>query len=167
MYITKTIAEQVAKKLLEDKNKAQSEAEHNLEVYARELYEKDIPKELLFMFNKYKNKDTFQSRGSCKFSGEGIGYETYYFDYSTVSLSRGSCLKISTEEATKLLLLKKNAEEGKIKYLQLLSDVTIALVNIKTYKNCEKVFPKAFALLPSKTTTAVSVNLDKILAELN
>lgn len=109
-------------------------------------------------FKKYPKY--FETRRSIQLSGNG-------WNWRSLSLGEqipytGCCFNPDEKDGDFLLKLK-NSYDQKHKDLELLiSEIETSLISLRTYKRVEENFPEAFAFLPKKITTSLSININDI-----
>ncbi|HYH13984.1 MAG TPA: hypothetical protein VD794_02120 [Flavisolibacter sp.] len=161
--ITKTIAEQVAIKLTEKKSYHLEVLKAQLEDLATNIKIGYIPTDVLKAYRK--NSKYFKSCTSEYFRGPGLGhYESFRYNQSLPHTSEG--VKVNELEAQSLIQQRDKIEDLQNTINKIKLDVENALLALRTYNNVEKEFPEAFEHLPSRTTTALSININDVRKQL-
>jgi len=160
--ITKTIAESVAKQLAEPKNLELKELKEKSIELVTSVIKSTIPSEIMEMYAKYP--DFFNTHYNTRINCAGFGYE--YYKFNTLP-DDGDNPKISTQDGNKILSLAHKIEVKEKEYKQLRLEIETALIGLRTYSNVQKEFPEAFKLLPTITTTALTVDLKSIRCKLD
>ncbi|RZJ90781.1 MAG: hypothetical protein EOO20_07115 [Chryseobacterium sp.] len=155
--ITKEIAHATAVSLLSKKKETLNGLKLRLKALVTEAVKKTIPKEVLQLFETQKHY--LNTHSNTRLYGEGFGYEYYQFDQLP---DDGNDPKVCVADGNKILALSNKIEKSEEEYKKLLKEIEIALFAFRTYANVEKEFPEAFALLPTKVSQAVMVNISSI-----
>lgn len=158
--ISKTLAQNVASKLVEKKRTELGKMRIELSEYIHDWYVTKIPKDVMKLFKAQKK--WFSTRGSISFCGNGFNYKSFGF---RTELPTGGDYNIMPDETcAKEVTLMVNAIEKKEDEIDRLhSEIKHALIGLKNYSNIEKEFPEAYKLLPKENQcTAIMVNVDKI-----
>jgi len=158
MNITKTIATEVAEKLLSKQALEIKNLRSKLESTFDEIYLKTIPKEVVELFKKYPNY--FRTRSGFQLSGNG-------FDWKSVTSSKElPCINGSFQPNEKdAVILQKSINEidkKKLEYKKLHSEIETALFGLRTYKRVEENFPEAFIFLPNSISNKLIVNISDL-----
>lgn len=158
--ISKTLAQNVASKLVEKKLIELKKMREELSQYVHDWYVTKIPKDVMKLFKAQKK--WFSTRGSISFCGNGFNYKSFGF---RTELPTGGDYNIMPDETcAKEVTLMVNAIEKKEDEIGALrNEIECALIGLKNYSNIEKEFPEAYKLLPKENQcTAIMVNVDKI-----
>jgi len=158
MNITKTIAAEVAEKLLSKQALEIKNLRNKLESTFDEIYLKTIPKEVVELFKKYPNY--FKTRNNFHLSGNG-------FDWKSITAYKSlPYINYAFQPNEKDSIILHNSinkiDKKKSEYKKLHSEIEIALFGLRTYKRVEENFPEAFLLLPNKITTSLAVNISDL-----
>jgi len=159
--ITKEIAHATAVSLLSKKKEALNGLKVKLKTLVTDAVKKTIPKEVLQLFETHKHY--FKTHYNTRLHGAGFGYEYYQFDQLP---DDGNDPSVSVADGNKILALSNKIEKAEEEYKQLLKEIEVALFAFRTYSNVEKEFPEAFALLPTKVSQAVMVNINSIRSQI-
>lgn len=169
MRISKTLAEQVAKKLLEKKKESYTKCHSILLLHSEKLALDYMDQDLLESFERYKEYYK-QSRYLNFFSYVNdtrvevdVTCDKYF--PSNNSSSR-IYIEISADEIKALEKIKNEIDLIKSDYNKALSIVTETIFGLKTALQVKKHFPEAFEHLPKETngTMLPMVNLDQVRA---
>jgi len=158
MNITKTIATEVANKLLENKTLAMKEAKDKVSAAFDKIYLSRIPKEVLNVFEKHKE---FIKSGK-DFQLQGNGFDWNWVQTSKELPKTKNAFQPNEEEAKSLLVLINTFEALVKEKRELLAEIETSLSNLKTYKRIQDNFPEAFTLLPSVTENRLTINLSEL-----
>lgn len=163
--ISKTLAQEIADKLLEDKKKHLEELWREWDALVENLYEASVPieiRELSMKFPQYFNKIS-------------------YFRLSTGAIDRRGSFKSSqiaemTVWGSQIKLLPENIKTVSVKFFEiedyrkkidtLENEIIGTLLGLKTYSRIRESFPEAAQHLPQKTTTAIALNIEGIRSQL-
>jgi len=159
--ITKEIAHATAVSLLSKKKENLKELKSKLKNMITEAVKKTIPKEVMDLYGKYP--EYFDTHSRTRFTCAGFGYE--YYDFHTLPDGQENP-KIGTQDGNKILALSNKVTDSENEYKRLLNEIEVALFAFRTYSNVEKEFPEAFALLPTKVSQAVMVNISSIRSQI-
>jgi len=160
--ITKEIAEQVAKKMTEDKENEIIKINKQLTNTVTDFVLKTIPEEVIEFNEKFKGY--IDMRSNVRLIGNGWNYEN-------LSLSKSIPLKkqdfIPNVKQSDILKKLKEEVSDKEKHLQQLRrKIGIALYSLRTYSKVAIEFPEAVPFLPKKQETSLAININDIRAEL-
>lgn len=141
MQISKSKAEEVAKKLTAKKLESIKELGNELRKIATAYYEDTIPKEVISAFKKHKS---YFSASSLKYSRiEGLG--ATYVDLSECLPSGNQIFEMKGDAAEKYVTLRNRILDEEAAYNKLRADIENSIVQLRTYKNILSVFPEAAA----------------------
>lgn len=165
MRITKQIAEDVARQLCAEKQSEIKALKAQLKATVTSHYEAILPKDVLAFFKKYPSFVSTDS--SVRIYGSGIDYR--YFNFTQPMPSGDNCkLEIDDISANYLTGLLNTIQDQEKSYNQLLKEIQLALINLRTYNNVREQFPEAGKILPiQQTSTAVMVNVADIRCKLD
>lgn len=158
--VTKEIALQVAKQLLDKKLLAIEKLKTTFKTSARVLYLKTLPKSVINLTKKYP--EYINQSSSIQLHGNGWSYEYISFDKSVPVVRNerywSPDLTISNAIKKDLNIIRDLEKE----YRELLKEIEVSLYSLRTYNRVEKEFPEAFKLLPVKQTMALAINIPDI-----
>ena len=160
MRITKTIAEEVAVKLLAKKDLQIKKAKDELSNFAEQFLEKTLPKEVLETYKKFK--PFFRESIEIIVDGNGLSYE--YIELSKRYPYGNSKTYLPNEVDAKTFrkLIDKRNDLVKQRR-ELKEELSNAIFNLKTYKAVQENFPEAFEFLPKENkNTALAINISEI-----
>jgi len=158
MNITKTIAAEVAEKLLSKQALALEALRKEAGEAFTKIYLKTLPKEVVAAFEKYPAY--FQTRSGFQLNGNG-------FNWQSITASKklpysANAFSPTATEAAILLKVVNAADTKKFEYKKLFSEIETALYGLRTYKRVEENFPEAFVFLPNSVSTKLSVNISDL-----
>ena len=156
--ITKTIAENVAIKLLEKKYAKIEEIKEGLKVKFTEIYKKQLPKEVLELF--YKKQGFFYQRTNFVLDGNGHSHNIIYTTEPLPYLS--GAVSLDVEDSKIILDIMNNISNLESEYNKLKLEIETTLLNLRTYSKISSEFPEATPFLPNTTSTALSVNISDL-----
>lgn len=140
MVISKEQARQIAEKLCERKLSAFNNAKANLEKVVTAIRKKQIP---LSVMKAFKEHPKWARTGSyISFSGHGISYQGVTMTES-LPHTGNNVLDLTSESADKIKVLIKAKERAKEEYDELKSEISTALLTLRTYKRITESFPEA------------------------
>jgi hypothetical protein len=128
-----------------------------LEKFLIELYMKDIPKEVIVVWEKYKN---YLRRDKYFYvCGPGIGRE--YFNLSEdVPSVRIMNLELDVKNAKKFIQMKNELDDADEKYNNTKKEIANTILTLGTHKKIQEVMPNALRFLPeAKTGTGTQLVL--------
>lgn len=166
--ITKEVAEQVAKNLIEPKVQEKAKLSQLLTNHLRDYYLTTIPEDVLIEF--HKNKDYFSTCYSIRIQGEGVSdaYTYYSIGEELPTSNKKDRIQLPPKTAEKAVKLIDSIRDKKTEIEKLSREIQIALYNLRTYKNVETEFPEAFKYLPeAKVNTALAINIKDIRCKLD
>jgi len=158
MNITKTIAAEVAEKLLSKQVLELQGLKEDLKQKLENIILSTIPKEIKDFYKKYPSY--VETRQSFQLSGNGFEYQ--YLNTKNHIPSFKSSFQPNESDA---LLIKNSLNEIKDKekeYKKLFSEIEIALFGLRTYKRVEENFPEAFVFLPNSISNKLVVNISDL-----
>lgn len=159
MKISRTNAEQIAKKICQPLKDKIALAEKELSETATQLAVKKIPKVVMQAFKSHP--EYVNTRSSVWFSGVGLR------DYDYISLTKqvpalDRKINISASEAKQLLRLKQTLEHNKEHYDAQKVEITNTLIALGSYKRIAENLPDVAPYLPTKDTVALIVPIDNV-----
>jgi ribosome-associated translation inhibitor RaiA len=160
--ISKSLAEQLAKKLAEKKLQCVTNAKNAYVEFVRESYLKQVPKPVFEFFQKHR--EFAKKTTSICLQGHGFQYETVSFQENVPSNndSYKAFITLDAKLASQITKLKNKWEKELEEYKKLLKEIESALLSLGGYAAIEKNFPEAAKLLPQRQTLALTVNLSDI-----
>lgn len=164
--ITKDIASDIAKKLVQKKRDAVNKLNSEFAKKASEFYVKTLPEKVVKAFEDEVLKKYIDTTTSIRLSGHGWNYQYVPLDKPYPNNSKS--VQHFTPKQMEILLKMYNdhsTADNEVKNLK--SKIEIALYNLKTYARVAEAFPEAVSHLPTNSTTAVSVNVSDIRKQLN
>jgi len=161
--ITKEIAHATAVSLLSKKKDKLEGLKKQLQDKVTEAVRKTIPADVLEVFSEHPCY--FKVNSQTRLVGSGFGYD-YFSLNQTLPKTDAHNPKIEEKEASKIVALHNKIEEAEKEYKRLRTEIEVALFAFRTYANVEKEFPEAFALLPTKVSQAVMVNISSIRSQI-
>lgn len=163
--ITKQLAEQVAIKLTEDKKANIKLLKDKLKTIATEHYLKTIPKEVKDFYKKHP-KYTKQT-SYVNLVGAGLEYNHTDIDNSPHN-GNSNQVKVTNEEANIVVDVQRLIEDAQKEYRDLVSEIEIALLGLRTFKNVQEKFPEAYEFLPEISyNTSLAINLKDVRCKIN
>jgi hypothetical protein len=165
--ITKTIAENVAEKMVATRIEAAKLKEN---IFLELLYDKvkyEIPKDVLSFYEKHQNY--FKNGSEVRVSGNGFDYQYFCLDKKLPRKDNYGRIEYfpSQKDAKELLsymdayqLVYKEAKE-------LRKEIEVTLFNLRTYKSVQENFPEASEYLPKIQTTALALNISDLRNKIN
>jgi hypothetical protein len=162
--ITKSIAEEVARQLVKERENEISQLKKNLSHYVTMLHIDRIPENVMKAFKS--NGSYINSQQTMYITG--AGFDRWFkvtmektLPYNGESLEVNDVDGNAIKDADNLIQDKIRAKE------ELRQNIEVALFNLRTYNNVEKEFPEAFKLLPKQSVnTALAINLKDIRSKL-
>lgn len=159
--ITKEIAENVATKLVQSKKQVIDCLRKKLENEVKEHVIKEVPLEVMLVFNKNPNFIRVERR--VEISGNGWNFQSVYLDKAIPCNNNYKINFIPEAKIANELLLIFNEISDKEKEIKLLkNDLINTIYNLRTYKSVELNFTEAFELLPKIINNSVQLNLSEI-----
>jgi len=158
MNITKTIAAEVAEKLLSKQVLELQGLKEDLKQKLENIILSTIPKEIKDFYKKYPSY--VETRQSFQLSGNGFEYQ--YLNTKNHIPSFKSSFQPNESDA---LLIKNSLNEIKDKEKEckkLFSEIEIALFGLRTYKRVEENFPEAFVFLPNSISNKLIINISDL-----
>lgn len=162
MRVSKYQASLVAKKMTEKKKEEMLKLNREFMQSVTDEYKKTVPNEVLQLFEKYPNY--FDRVRGTYLNGHGFNRE--YVELTVRYPDSGSSIELTAKLAEKLMGMKHKADNAKKEYNDLVSELEIALFNLRTYAAIEKAIPEAVPYLPETTSSAVAVNFTTLRSKL-
>lgn len=149
--ITKNIAKDTAKKLLEKRIKLQNERKTTFWSWVASKYKATLPPEILSLPDNLKTFLFYTS--SIHVRGVGIDYKmsNVYTNGSITFLqqySKTPSVDLSNEDAVSFVQMWEEIDTERKKLLDDEFKLEQSLLALKTYKKVQEVFPEAYAALP-------------------
>lgn len=145
--ITKSIAEEVARQLVKERENEISQLKKNLGHYVTQLHIARIPEIVMKAFKT--NGSYINSQQSMRITG--AGFDRWF----TVNMDKtlpysGEHLQVNDEQGNAIkdadnLIQDKTTAKNDLK-----QSIEVALFNLRTYANVEKEFPEAVKFLPKQ-----------------
>jgi hypothetical protein len=165
MRITKQLAEQIAAKLLTEKQANVTKLRKEYEDYITLAYLSQTPKEVLAVYAKHP--EWFYTRGSVTLNGSGFRYESVSTNCQVICNGGSSAnLMMNDKISHKAKMLQNKWESAKDKVRELKMKLEVALFNLRTYAAVQKSFPEAAPFLPKDATMSLMINYDALRKEL-
>ncbi len=163
--ITKAIAEDVAIKLVKERENEISQLKKNLSHYVTNLHIDRIPDSVMKAFKT--NASYINSQQTMHINGSGLD-RFFRVNMEKTLPYNGEHLEVTDEQCDIIKASHNLIEDKKTAKNRLQSEIEIALFNLRTYNNVEKEFPEAFKLLPKQSiNTALAINLKDIRCKLD
>lgn len=156
MRINKTIAEQIAIKLTENKKKLMDKAAQDYSDLVLSEYLKQTPKEVIDM--QKKQPDYFSTTTYIKLDGHGFNWEQVKVSKVVIANGNNASLKLNAKIASSLSTVKSNALKVKSEYNALKGEIQNALCNLRTFAQIQAHLPEAVQYLPKSTSVAIVPN---------
>lgn len=158
--ITKAIAEDVAKQLVQDKENEIQQLKNNLSHYVTKLHIDRIPDAVMKAFKT--NGSYVNNQASIYICG--AGFDRWFQVTLEKSLPyNGDHLEVSSEQGDQIKAAKNLIDDKTEEKRKLRQSIEVALFNLRTYNNVEKEFPEAFKFLPkASVNTALAININDI-----
>lgn len=160
MTISKTLAENIAKKLCSKKYNEYQKSVTEKDTTIEKVYIKKIPKDVMAFFNK--NPKMIISTSSICINGGGFHYYHATLSKRLPEISRINDELFTQTEKDAFLKLKNKVDLLKREYTDLLQEVTNALLNLKTTKRIAEHFPEAIQYLPTSEKLELAINITDI-----
>jgi hypothetical protein len=162
MNITKQIAKDVTRALLEKRQEACNELEKTFEQKVRNVAVSRVPPSVMEMFLV---REEYTERNNCvQLSGGGFNFDIVYLD-EPVPAANGHriSLVLKDEEAKPLLKLHRDCLNAKKKLKNDFAKIEATLLSLRSYKNISAQFPEAISLLPKVEKTEIA-NIEQVRA---
>jgi hypothetical protein len=164
MQISKSKAEEVARKLTQKKYSSITELQKELSGIAQEQYLSSIPKDVVEIYKKHPS--FFRTESSVYARVEGIGM--YWVSLGT-SVPKGdrTTFDMTGPIAEKYVALKNKIDSETEAVKKLKADIESTIIQLRTYKNILATFPEAAELIDNSKPNLPMVPIDKIRDALN
>lgn len=162
MKISKSSAEEIAKKLTEGKRKEITETKNEIKDFVYGIALGSIPSDVLTLFNK--NPDWFHKNKTIVVSGIGLRDVECVVDKYLPNSNGSWCSRVEAKvgQATKLSRLVNIKETQEKQCNELYHEIYSALLSLGTTTRIAEKFPEAARYLPVKDTKELVVNIDNI-----
>jgi len=160
MTISKTLAEQIAIKLCEKKQKAYLQAEKVTQETIEHVYIKKIPKDIMAFFKKHPKMTKTCSYVTIQTSN--YNYMSSNFSKSLPEIYNIMDNIFTQSEKDSFFKMHNQANDLKKEFKQLKEQVENALLNLKTTKRIAEHFPEAVPYLPTSEKFELAINLTDI-----
>jgi len=163
MNVTKQIAREVAIKLLKPKQDELKAIKDKLGIEAYLILASTIPANVIVGFEA--NKQYYHFTKTIQVRGYGFNFE--WIEMSDILPYNSKTTELTQDQANSLmpLWIQKIDKEKEIKELK--TDLENAILTLRTYARIKEQLPEAYELLPDKTSTAISINLESIKTRLH
>lgn len=145
MVISKEQARIIAEKMCDKKLAAFEKAKLNVSKVVTELRKKEIPQNVLRFFKKHPGY--FQRSTEIRFEGHGLSF-TYLTMTESLPYQRNRLLHLTSDTANKIKDALKARDKAEEEYKGLKSEISTALLSLRTYKRITEAFPEAAKHLP-------------------
>jgi len=163
MRISKTMAEAIAKKVLEKNYKAVDDLKKSFDDKAIAAYKANVPKAV---WNTFKAHRMYINTTRYLKLGSYFGYYQVMFRENMPDSRNSGLFEFEGDLKKEMELLHNKIEVAAVKLRDLHSETVSALLAMGTTKKIREMFPEAAKLLPDDeqkvTTMALVVNLDSI-----
>ncbi len=174
MKITKTAAEETAKKMANDAMNQKIElAKAKLAEFIHLKVSERTPTELLPLFRDEKLNGYFRQESAFRISNNGKldYYDYFYIDESFPVKDGNPRIDLEGEEYQNFVKLNKKLIHLEDAKRALISRINNAVFTMGTVKRLERDFPEAFEAMPEqfkteRVNTAIAIPVDDILKEL-
>lgn len=168
-YINKTIAENVASKMVEKIQKQIEDKDNFLQEFITKQYLKTIPGNILSAYEKHPQY--FKKSRNFLLQGNGLN-DGFTMKKSLISTYEGwnnTVFLPEVEDAKIIVKHLREIEKLKVKKASLKKQIATTLLSLKTYKRISVEFSEAFVLLPEDASAinAVAVPIEDIRKQLN
>lgn len=170
MRITKSIAKDVAEKLLVNKLEHWDKLKEELYMKATEMALSKMNPEIMAFYNKYSNYCKKVKSVMFITNVNDVRKESENFSLNESIPNHGDSwyrrIEVSNEEFQFFEDLETRMELAKKEYINSLTIVEQTIFNLRTAIQLQKHFPEAYALVPKETngTMLPMVNLDQVRA---
>lgn len=164
MNVTKQVAREVAIALVKPKQDELKAIKDKLGIEAYKIICSKIPNKVIVAFDY--NKEYFKHSKSKQVRGFGFNFEWLEMSHA-LPYKNTAATELNQDEANILLPLwnQKNDKLEEIENLR--TDLENAILTLRTYARIKEQLPEAYELLPDKTSTAISINLESIKTRLH
>lgn len=163
MRITKRLAEEISRKLVQVKYDEISKLEEETREIASTLALEKIPKEVMEI-SKGKFKNYLQYQSHVNLIGSGFNHDWIHTKEEYPSIrNQAITIDVGDREIGKRLISLWNIiekESAKVDLLRL--DLTNTLLGLRTFDNIVKELPEAAEYLPAKQNTSLVINIESI-----
>ena len=165
MNVTKTIAQEIAEKLLAEKFAEIGRAVEAIQVWTIDIIGQLIPKEIKAVWEKYPN--WFNKGTYWYFDGPGINHQRVILNKG-LPYGGSTTIQLHPLDAKEFIRLHDDEQRLRDEYATLNTAIVNSLVGLRTYKNVQAEFPEAYFLLPQdRKSTALVVNIKDLRCKLN
>lgn len=166
MKISKQLAQDIAKCLLDAKEKEYKKLQMEYRQYATEEYQKSVPKEVVEVYKKHP--EYINTCRSLMANGHGFNYTHIEATEDVIQsrISSYNTIPLNNKNSEVLIKMKTKYEKALEKYKKLYKETEIALLTLATTKRIEENFPEAKPFLPTQSLLP-SINLDGLRKEIN
>ncbi len=144
--ITKQIAEEMAKHLVEPQTLEITKLTGELTTVCRQFYLDSLPEGILPVFKKWLV--WFDSTSQIRIEGPGLSQGYKYYNIGESLPKNTDSIVITAEQAADIIAIEKEERS------QLRESIEVILFNLRTYKNVQEKFPEAAKYLPAQKTPA-------------
>ena len=165
MNITKGIAEEIATKLLIEKQNELDEQNKTLKEFVKNIIRSRIPAEIDALWGRFPN--WINSTYYFYITGEGMNHTQMNLG-GEIPFGASNTIQFTPEQAREYTAHQNKLDNLKKEYDALYQEIVTALVGLRTYNRIQESFPEAYALLPAdRKSTALVVNINKLRCTLN
>lgn len=157
--ITKDIANEVAKKLTQNKTDEIENLENELRLKVHDIVKKRIPDSIIKLFKIHPNY--FIKKSYFQFVGNGMNHKGFYIN-NELPFIQNNVVEPSKLEADTILKLDNEITNLKTKRNTLRSEIRELLYSLRTYSKVISEFPEAEPFLPKTITNKLIVNISDI-----
>lgn len=166
MRISKSLAQSIARKLTEEKQKQVKSIQTDFRQYITDCYNAQIPKEVSEIAKKHP--EWFNSRGVITFSGHGFSYTNVTSIGNVLSNANyNAVLYLNDKIATKAKKLQNKYLDADKKLGELQTKIEVTLIGLGSFKKIQEHLPEAVPFLPKSTSVELMVNFDVLRADIN
>lgn len=165
--ITKSLAEDVARKMVATRIEAANLKEN---IFLELLYEKVkniIPKEVLDFYGCYT--EFIRECSEIRVSGYGFNYQYFSLCKKLPTQDKYGIIEYlpSEKDANELLSYMDAYQLAYREAKELQKEIETTLFNLRNYKSVQDNFPEAFEFLPKQQTTAIALNISDLRQKIN
>lgn len=167
--ITRSIAEEVAKKLLIKKREKNQKRYDEISEILTSVQESKVPMGIMKMFNDIKTKHFFKTHSTVNINGEGLNHDYIHLCREVPSVtSYGPSIILEKELALNISKRLQDWKSHRNKLNDLETQTVETLVALRTYKKVQDLFPDAAQYLPKVETTCANLQcISLIVNEIN
>lgn len=167
MVISKDKAKMIAKELCKKHFSYKELLDKKFNNEVKEAYNKSVPLSVKRL--QKVHPDYFRYAVTIYFEGHGFSHTQVRIEGNVINNSGNyyAILKLSSELAKRLQLMKRECDKANEDYKKLIKEVEVALIGLKTYKRITDKFPEAAKLLPAAETLALVINVDEVRSKLS